>query len=300
MSSKALVYLVCSILTFGLVHVTDKIGINRGVDPFIFSFVRGGIATLIIACIWVKSDDISLLRSKRHVLKNLIIIGIGASGIVVLLGIFAMSYTTATNKGVMQGMYMAVTMIFAYIMIHERLPKLFAPVLLTMIVGLVLLTTKGRLVLPNTGDWLLFLTIPVIGFCNAYAKKTMSGVQALTVSFGRLFFGTLFLLCFLPFITWSNLKTLSLGLVWLILSGALSAVYIVTFYEGVEIVGPTLSAAMLSLAPAVTALAEFFCLGERFTAVQLLGMSLILGSAVILTKLQARYHLSQKLSTEPE
>jgi len=286
MSFKATAYLLFSTLTFGLTHITDKIAVNKGVDPWIFSVVRGLIAALIVGIIWFGKKRIKHPTIKRYTFKNLIVIGVGASGLVVLLGLFAMSYTTATNKGIMQGMYTAVTMIFAYFMVHERLPRLFYPVFLIMIVGLVLLTTRGGLALPNIGDWLLFLTIPIIGFCNAYAKKTMSAVQALTVSFGRLFFGTLFLALLLPFIEVGRFETLSFGFIWVFLSDMLSAAYIVAFYEGVELVGPTLSAAMLSIAPAITALTEFILLKERFTASQLLGMILVLGSAVLLTPLK--------------
>ena len=289
MHIKALIYLGISIITFGLTHITDKVGMNSGLDPWTFSMTRVLIATLIVGAIWGQKARSEHLKLRPHILKNLVVIGIGASGLVVLLGLFAMSYTTATNKGVMQGMYTAVTMIFAYFMVHERLPRLFGPFFTAMVAGLVMLTTKGQLILPNPGDWLLFLTIPVIGFANAYAKRTMAGVQALTVSFGRLFFGLLFLCCFLPFMSWEQWQTLGVGFEWVLLSGLLSAIYIVAFYEGLELVGPTLAAAMMSLSPAITAVIEWLFLGQRFTFIQIVGLALILASAMLLSRLQVSY-----------
>lgn len=289
MNIKALIYLGISIITFGLTHVTDKVGINSGLDPWSFSIARVLTAALIVGVIWGRKAHTEHLKLRLHILRNLAVIGIGASGLVVLLGLFAMSSTTATNKGVMQGMYTAVTMIFAYFMVHERLPRLFLPIFAAMVAGLVMLTTQGQLRLPNPGDWLLFLTIPIIGFTNAYAKKTMKGVQALTVSFGRLFFGILFLLCFLPFMTWEQWQTLASGFEWVLFSGVLSAMYIITFYEGVGLVGPTMAAAMMSISPAITAMIEWGFLEQRFTFLQIVGLALILGSAMLLTRLQVSY-----------
>lgn len=289
MNIKALIYLGISIITFGLTHITDKVGMNSGLDPWTFSIARVLLATLIVGAIWGKKARSEHLKLRPYILKNLAVIGVGASGLVVLLGLFAMNYTTATNKGVMQGMYTAVTMIFAYFMVHERLPRLFVPIFIAMVAGLVMLTTKGQLTLPNPGDWLLFLTIPIIGFANAYAKRTMAGVQALTVSFGRLFFGLLFLCCFLPFMSWNQWQTLAVGFEWVLLSGLLSAIYIITFYEGLELVGPTLAAAMMSLSPALTAMIEWVFLGQQFTFVQIVGLALILGSAMLLSRLQVSY-----------
>ncbi|GAK58069.1 conserved hypothetical membrane protein [Candidatus Vecturithrix granuli] len=289
MNIKAIISLGISIIAFGISHITDKVGVNSGLDPWSFAITRVFIAALIVGAIWVRKARTEHLKLRLHILRNLAVIGIGASGLVVLLGLLAMSSTTATNKGVMQGMYTAVTMIFAYFMVHERLPRLFVLIFATMVTGLVLLTTKGDLTLPNPGDWLLFLTIPIIGFANAYAKKTMKGVQALTVSFGRLFFGILFLLCFLPFMTWEQWQTLASGFKWVLFSGLLSAVSIVTFYEGVELVGPTLAAAMMTISPAITAMIEWLFLGQRFTLIQIVGLTLILGSAMLLTRLQVSY-----------
>lgn len=289
MNIKAIISLGISIIAFGLTHITDKVGINSGLDPWMFSIARVLTAALIVGAIWIKKARAEHLKLRAHILSNLAVIGVGASGLVVLLGLLAMSSTTATNKGVMQGMYTAVTMIFAYFMVHERLPRLFLPIFAAMVAGLVMLTTQGQLRLPNPGDWLLFLTIPIIGFTNAYAKKTMKGVQALTVSFGRLFFGILFLLCFLPFMTWEQWQTLASGFKWVLFSGILSAIYIITFYEGVELVGPTMAAAMMSISPAITAIIEWVFLRQRFTFIQIAGLTLILSSAMLLTRLQVSY-----------
>ncbi|MDY0094198.1 MAG: DMT family transporter [Candidatus Vecturithrix sp.] len=289
MNIKALISLGISIIAFGMTHITDKVGMNSGLDPWSFSIARVFTAALIVGAIWGQKAHTEHLKLRPHILRNLAVIGVGASGLVVLLGLFAMFYTTATNKGVMQGMYTAVTIIFAYFMVHERLPRLFIPIFAAMLIGLILLTTQGQLRLPNPGDWLLFLTIPIIGFTNAYAKKTMTGVQALTVSFGRLFFGILFLLCFLPFMTWEQWQTLALGFEWVLLSGVLSAIYIITFYESVELIGPTMAAAMMSIAPAFTAMIEWGFLEQHFTLVQIAGLALILGSAMLLTRLQVSY-----------
>lgn len=289
MNVKGIIYLGIALLTFAFTHITDKIGINSGVDPSVFSFFRIFFGLVFVAVIWFSLKEKESLRFERKHIKDFIIIGALASGLGIALSIYALEFTTATNKGIMQGMYTAITLVFAYFMLHERLPKLFYPVFATMIFGLILLTSNGFLQLPNKGDWILFLTIPIVGFCNAYAKKTMKKVKSLTVTFGRYIFGALFLLMILPFLALNEIGTLQNGLIWVVLSGVLSGLRVITFYKGIELEGPTIAATMLAVSPAITALSEFLILDTQFSPLQITGLVLVLVSAVFVTRLKAMY-----------
>lgn len=289
MGPKGIFYLTVALLTFAFTHITDKIGISKGVKPPVFSFFRILFGLFFVLTVWLSLKKKKKLKLEKQHIKDLAIIGSLSSGLGGLLSIVALSFTTATNKGVMQGMHTASTLIFAYLMLHERLPKLFYSIFITMIFGLTLLTSKGFIQLPNKGDWILFLTVPLAGFCNSYAKKTMKRVKSLTVSLGRYLFGALFLSLSLFFFGLQNISTLKNGIIWVVFSGILNGIRIITFYKGIALEGPTIAATMLAISPAITAISAFLILGETFNFLQILGLSLVIIGALILTRLKAIY-----------
>jgi len=266
MNRKGIIYLAIASLTFAF---TDKAGINSGVDPAVFSFFRIFFGVLIIGVIWFSFKKKGSLKFEKKNIKHLIIIGVLASGLSIILSISALKYTTATNKGIMQGLYTAGTMIMAYYFLREKLPKLYFPTFIVMIIGLIMLTSKGFLEFPNKGDWLLFLTIPIPGICNIVAKKSMKNIKPLTVSFGRYIFGAVFLLVMLPFFGLHNIATLQNGIIWVILS--------------------TMAATMLMIGPAITAISEYLFLDQKFNSLQILGLILVLMAAIVMTRFKAKY-----------
>lgn len=291
MNIKGIIYLGIALLTFAFTHLTDKIGINSGVAPSVFSFFSIFFGLLLVGVVWFTLREKESLSFEKKDIKHFIIIGVLASGLSVALSIYALEFTTATNKGIMQGMYSSVTLILAYFMLHERLPKLFFPLFAVMIFGLILLTSNGLLYLPNKGDWILFLTIPIVGFCNVYAKKTMKKIKSLTVSFGRYIFGALFLLMILPFFSWQDIGSLQNGLIWVVLSGVLGGIRVLTFYKGVELEGPTMAATVLAVSPAITAISEFLILDTKFSPLQITGLVLVLICAIFITRFKATYKI---------
>ena len=289
MKIKGIIYLSIAVAGFAISPVVEKIGVEKGVEPSVFALLRTFIGLCLIAVFWLAVRKKKSLKFDKKYTKNLVIIGFIASGLCVFMFIKALSYTTATNMGVMQGMYAVASLIFAYFIIQERLPRLFFPILTVMIVGVVLLTSKGLLVKPNVGDWILFATIPLIGFTNVYMKKTSKVLDAFTITFGRYIFGALFLLLLLPFIGLQDFPSLQNGLVWVIISGVLGGMIALGHYQGIQIVGPTLAATMLIAAPALTTVLAYFVLGETLNYLQLAGLVLILGGALLVTRFKAKY-----------
>ncbi|MFH2104951.1 MAG: DMT family transporter [Parcubacteria group bacterium] len=289
MKIKGIIYLGFAVVAFAISPIIEKIGVDKGVEPSVFAPMRTFIGLCLVAVFWFSIRKKKSLKFDRKYTKNLIIIGFISSGLFVFMFIKALSYTTATNMGVMQGMYAVASFIFAYFMIREKLPRLFFPILTAMIIGVVLLTSKGLLVKPNIGDWILFATIPLIGFSNVYMKKTSRVLDAFTITFGRYIFGALFLLFLLPFIGLRDFPSLQNGLAWVIISGVLGGIIALGHYQGIQIVGPTLAATMLIAAPALTTVLAFFILDETLNYLQLAGLILILGGALFITRFKARY-----------
>lgn len=289
MSPKGLFYLIIASLTFGFTFITDKIGIDSGVDPGVFSFVRIFFALIFVFLVWLKFRKSRKLKLTKKYIPNLIVIGVIASGVAILIANISLQTTTATNVGVMQGLIAATTMIFAYFMLKERLPGLFYPVLILMVIGLILLTSDGFTELPKKGDFLVLTIVPIVAFVNSYAKKTMKNLHWLSVALGRFLFGSIFLVLAIPFFGIDKISTISNGFIWVILSAILVGFRVIAFYKGIELEGPTLAATMLSIGPVITIIMESLVLGASFSLVMVLGFLMVIIGAIFVTQMKAKY-----------
>lgn len=279
---------VC-LLSFAFTHVFQKMGINSGVEPSTLSFFSVFSGLIFLSVIWLSAQKRANLRIQKRHIKNLVLIGVLTSGLGVALGIYALSFTSATNKSIMQPLITGCTMIIAYFWLHERLPKSYIPAFLSVVFGVVLFTSKGFLQAPNFGDYLLLLTVPIAGFCNVFAKRTMKDLHPLTVSVGRLFFGGVFLLLVFMWFGLDQIQTLFLGLPWVICAGIASATKVATLYRAIDIEGPTIAASVITVSPVITAVSDYFLVGTPFTTLQIIGLLIAVIGAIFIARMKASY-----------
>jgi drug/metabolite transporter (DMT)-like permease len=280
---------ICAV-SYGFTQIVEKTGIDRGISPSLFSLSSTLCGLLTVGIVWMALRRRKGLAFRSAHLPDYALIGGLTAGLATLLSVGALLFTTATSKSVTQGGYTAMTLIVAHLWLRERLPRLYYPAVLIILLGITLLTSKGFTRLPNAGDVLLLCTIPIIGFGNVYAKRTLDrGGDPYSLSLGRYLFGFLFLLCALPLFGLSSMHVLGAQWHLPLLAGFLSGVRTLTFYMSVEAESPTLAATVLAAGPAVTALADVLLLGSRFTPLQVVGLVLAIGGAIGVTRLRARY-----------
>jgi drug/metabolite transporter (DMT)-like permease len=123
---------------------------------------------------------------------------------------------------------------------------------------------------------------------NVISKKLLKKMDGTIVAFGRMFFGSLFILAYLgsqnslsPVLTMDTTQWL-----WTILSAALLLAYVVTWYNGLKHIPVTTATIILLLASPVTTLLNIFILqkspgiyeiaGTLITTTAIIGLSLIL------------------------
>jgi len=269
----------------GAVHFVEKLAITRGAPPGAFALGQTAVALGVLAPLWLwrrRQRPLTLVHSGR--LRSLALIGVLASGLVVLVSIVALTYTTATHKGAIQAAYPLGTMLFAWLLLRERITALGYVSAAGIVTGVVLLTSRGLTAAPNPGDWLLIGTVPLMGFSDAYAKRVLADVPPITVSLGRYLFGTLFLSVMLLVLDLGAPPALVPFWELVLAAGGLSALAMGLFYRSIDRIGPSLAAGLLAGAPIVTVALEWTLVGERFTALQLLGIALVIAGVVELAR----------------
>lgn len=278
---------LCAIVSLGTVHFVEKLAILQGTPPGPFALGQTAVAMLVLAPIWLWRRQDDPKPAQRLPLASLAVIGIVASGVVVLLSIVALSYTSATHKAVIQAAYPLGTMFFAWVLLRERITSVGYAATAVIVAGLVMMTSRGLGAAPNPGDWILIATVPLMGFSDAFAKKVLSHVSPLTVSFGRYFFGTAFLGILLSVFDLGPLHNLLPAWHLLLAAGILTALAMELLYWSIKSIGPSLAAGMLAAAPVVTAGLEWWWLGESFPQSQILGIALVIVGVATLSRQRA-------------
>jgi len=277
--------LVLGVISLGTVHFLEKLAVGEGAPPAPFALGQTAVALAALIPVWLwkrTRTGLELWHSRR--IGSLALIGVLASGVVVLLSIMALSHTSATHKGVIQAAYPMGTMVFAWLLLRERINLLGYVVATVIIAGLILMTSRGLNSTPNPGDWILIATIPLMGFTDAYSKKVLRDVPPVTVSLGRYLFGTLFLVGLLALVDLGSMRDLLPVWPQLLGAGLLSAQAMGFFYWAVKRIGPSLSAGFLASAPVVTVVLEWWWLDADFAVIQLLGVILVIGGAIVLAR----------------
>lgn len=216
--------------------------------------------------------------------RSLLLVGSLASGLVVFLNLWALETTSATHRSVFQAMYPAMTAVFAFLLLGERLPAAGYLVIGAMSCGVILMSTGGFRWQLVEGDLLLLLTLPLMGLCDAWARSALETLAPQWVALARFSLGSVvLLLCLSP---WLGSIHWPQGITWLWvgLSSACIGFGINMLYRAMQLKGAAIAAAMMSLAPVVTLTAEWYWLDAAFQSVELLGMVIVLAGGYLLTR----------------
>lgn len=280
---KFYVNIAIAVAALGVMPFFKKNAIAEGMGPFPLALASAGAAamTAVVLNRFFSGRRLSLPGSSRA-LFDLALIGVLSSGVVVLMNAGALTVTTATNRAVFQAMYPMATVLFAWWILGERLRVLHYMLIGIMSVGILLVNTEEGRIAFNLGFWLLLATLPIMGFCDVYAKRTMSALNPGDVTTGRFVFGLLFLIMILPFTDWEAWGAVQQAWYWAVLGGAATSLGIFAFYRAMAIKKAGLAAAMVSVSPVVTMVLEWAFLAQLFAGWQLFGIMLIVAGAMAL------------------
>jgi drug/metabolite transporter (DMT)-like permease len=254
------------------------------VAPLPLAGITTALAAVVAVTWYFSARAAAVVRSgrDRQGLARVAVVGALGSGIVVLLSIFAMTGTTATNRALFQSMYPVATAVFARILLGEKLGAATYAVIAVMTAGLFLMNSSGGGVVLGPPFFLLAATLPLIGLADVYAKRSLADADPLFVAVGRLVAGSLVIGLVLPFASVPDWVTVLHAWPWVLLAGCAMAGGILGLYRAMDTAGASLAAAFAGLAPVVTAGLEWALLGAVFLPIQLAGIAVVIAGAVIL------------------
>lgn len=280
--NKGLLLVLFTGLISGVSIFLNKFAVSS-FDPFQFTFLKNlVVAALLFSALFLFSRWKSFSALSKKNWLRLSAIGLVGGSAAFLLYFYALKLTTAVNAGFLHKTLFVFATLFAFFWLKEKPNKLFLFGGLLLLVGNFLVFSKmGNF---NSADGLIVVAVVLWAIENAYAKRVLKELSGLQVAFGRMFFGSLFILAFLFFTNdLPNLAMVSLAQwQWLSITSVLLFGYVATFYSGLKHIPVSHATAVLSVGQPITALLSLLFASQTIAPLEATGFVLLLaGTAAV-------------------
>ncbi len=252
----------------------------KGINPFVFTGAKNLVVEIFLFSIILLAKDFnSLKKLSLKDWRNLGIVGLIGGSIPFLLFFKGLTLTSPAQSSFIHKTMIIWVALLALFLLKERLNS-------KVIFGSIFLLAGNFLLLKLTGfDLSLGLALIFIAtlfwageiIFSKYLLKNLSGN---IVAFGRMFFGSIFIMIFLLATNQFSIAfTLSVAQIsWIAITSLLLLGYVITFYNGLKTVKASTAVAILALGSVITSLLNLIFLDKAITIVQTIGLiSLILG-----------------------
>lgn len=284
MHNKGLLLVLATAIISGIAIFLNKFGIAV-ISPFIFTGLKNVIVVVFVASWLLIMKDWNLLKSlSKKQWIQLIGIGLIGGSIPFLLFFKGLSMTSAAQAALIHKTLFFWAAVLALLFLKEKISKNFIILALALVIGNALLLK----LLPTSfglGDLLILAATLLWAFEAVLSKKALSRLPARIVIFGRMFFGTLFIILFW-FISGQSamlvrLEAAQLG--WVLITAVFLFGYVATWYSGLKYLKVSSATAILTLGGIITSLLSYIILNQGITGLQAFGMLLIAFSLGLIT-----------------
>ena len=277
---KGIILVLLTALVSGFSIFINSIGV-REFDSSIFTFLKNSLVAAMLFAVILAAGNFSELKAlKIKQWLQLALIGLIGGSIPFLLYFKGLQMATGAVSGFIHKTMFLYVAIFALVFLKEKITKgVFIGVSLLMLGNYLLLKPDFNL---SSGHILIFIAVLFWAAEATFAKHVLKKMSGNIVAFGRMFFGSLFILVFLSASgKISLIEKLSLAhYMWVGLTSLFLLLYVVSFYNGLKYIKATTAACILSLGQPITIILAFMFSGKTLTLIQAAGMLLIIAGAI--------------------
>jgi len=287
-TNKGIYFAFITAFISGLAVFFNKFAMSFWQSSSVFTTAKNLVAVFFLFSLILLLKKGSELRklSKKQWLR-LVTIGLVGGSVPFLLFFKGLSLTSAANAAFIHKTLFIWVAFLAMPFFKEKISGLQFLALGILFSGVYLLGAPSRFVF-GYGELLVFLATLLWAVENIIAKKTLRDVSSVAVAWGRMFFGSVFLMVYL-FHTGGVGQLLRLNLdnlAWLALSGALLFGYTATWYTALKHAPATVVTSILVLAAPITAMLNFVFTGQQFNT----GLFLPIGLMILGILIVAKFH----------
>lgn len=273
---KGLLLVLLTSVVSGFSIFINSFGV-KNFDSSVFTFAKNTVVAVLLFAIIVGLGNFSNFKklNKTQWLKLMSIGFIGGS-IPFLLFFKGLQMTTAATSSFIHKTLFIYAGIFAILFLKEKLTK-------GLLIGMgLLLLGNYFLIRPDfifsLGDILILVATLFWAAENTLSKHLLKEVSGNIVAFGRMFFGSFFILLFLLF---SGKSPIIFSMsyqqyMWIIITSALLLLYVFSYYNGLKYVKVSTATSVLVLGSVITTALDFLFKGSPVTFGQSVGMLFII------------------------
>lgn len=254
------------------------------INPYVFTGLKNVIVAVFLSCLLIFLKDFKIFKTigkKQWIL--LAAVGLIGGSIPFLLFFKGLSLTSAAQGSFLHKTMFLYIAVFAAVFLKERINKGF-------FIGAVFLLAGSALLLKTMpysfgmGDLYVLLAALLWAAENTLSKYILRNLSGRTVAWGRMFFGSIFILAFLAA---TGQAQLMLGLnsgqaMWTLIASFLLFGYVATWYCGLKYVPVSKAACILLLGSPITTLLSMLFYGSPAVLKDIISIALtIAGIALI-------------------
>ena len=247
-------------------------------NPYIFTGLKNIFVALFIFAIILSLKEWNKFKFlSRSNWLTLILIGLVGGSIPFLLFFKGLSLTTAAQGSFLHKTMFIYVIVLAALFLKERVGKNLILAGLLLLLGNIFLLKFMPKFIFNSGDLLVLIAVLFWSVEQILSKKAVMVMSPRMVAWGRMFFGSIFIIIFLlatnQFHLIFNLSRVQIN--WVIVTGLFLCGYVLTWYHGIRYLKISEAVCILALGgPITTLLALIYS--------HVISLSEIVGSALII------------------
>lgn len=283
MNKKGLLLVMGTAFISGFSIFMNKFAVSIA-NPYIFTFSKNvTVALILIGAILFWKSSLSFSKLSRRQWISLVIIGIMGGSVPFLLFFKGLSMTSAVQGAFIHKFMFVFSSILAVIFLREKINKYFVSGAALLLLGNLIAVQNLRITL-GAGDLLVFLAVLFWSAENIISKIALRDLDGKTVAWGRMFFGSIFILIFL-FASGQSSEILSLSMKqfgWVAITSVFLFFYVLTWYNGLKLVSVSVATSVLVLGSVITTVLSSIYSGRISETDLYSGLAVIFGTMIII------------------
>jgi len=276
-----------------------KLGFNAGALVLPFQLLITIIAFIVLAILilpGVRDQFSQLFKTQRPLFWNLYLANGIQAGLGTSLAMVGIALTDAVNAGFLVKFTTVTTILFAWVMLKERLSALKLVTVILMLLGVFLLTTRGQTLIPRPGDIFLLAACVCWSLGSVLIRKFLKdqplNPDVVTMQKPLASFPILLVLVgiALAYVTLSGTQDKlfscctmkSADLIYGLLTGFCLAMAWIFVYRTLKVSTASYLTLMSMLTPLIVSVLAILFLGESLVWIQMVGAGLILVSGIVI------------------
>jgi len=259
---------------YGLEPVVIK---ANSTNPMSFAALSALMASLILfPIVFSTSGWKEVKKNPQHIPKT-VFVGVFGTALAYIAYSYGVRISTAINASLITRAEVFFSFVLSYLILREKITKKQALYSILIFIGIFLVITQGKMVVPKKGD-LLLLLVPLFWQISHIIAKNLPYNPFLIAAFRNTFGGILLLMLAIP----QGLEFSE----FVIAEAIILSLGQVVWYLAIKRINLSKATAIITPAPAV-AIGAAVILGEKFTIYHIIGFILITLGTLMVSRIKS-------------